>query len=125
MLARPRPFGAAVWEDMGAMVVVDHANVATDVPRLAGVAEWMVVDGTDPVAGLETGCGGARHRHRGARSQDRRDMLGLEYALPGCLVGRAGGLAARQFLGGHQPGLHKQFFQPRKPVFVIAVPQII
>ena len=48
MLALLRPFGAAVWEDMGAMVGVDHADVATHVTGLAGMAWWMAVDGADP-----------------------------------------------------------------------------
>src|SRR4030095_7226389 len=125
MLALLRPFDVAVWEDMGATVVVDHANAATDVPRLTSMAEWMAVDSANPVTGLETGCAVDRHRHRGALGQERRDMLGLKYALPGCVICWTDGLSGRQFLCGHEPRFDQQFFQPGKPVFVIGLPQII
>src|SRR5262249_31901171 len=112
MLALLRPLGAVVWEDMGAVIFVDHADVAADVTRLAGMASWMAVDSADPVAGLETGCGVDRHRRRGALGQERRNLLGLEYALPGCFIRWTAGLSGRQFLGGHKPRLDQQFFQP-------------
>src|SRR5262249_25407359 len=125
MLALLRPFGAAVWEDMRAMLFVDHTNVATDVPGLAGMTEWMAVDGADPVTRVETGCGVGRHCHRGALGQERGDMLGPEYALPGCFICWSDGLSAGQFLCGHEPRFDQELFQPRKPVFVIGLPQII
>src|SRR5262245_66483425 len=118
MLAFLRPLGAAVWEDMGAVIFVDHADAAADVTRLAGMAAWMAVDGADPVAGLETGCGVDRHRRGGALGQERRDMLGLEYALPGRFICRADGLSGRQFLRGPELCLDQQFFKSRKPVVV-------
>src|SRR5262245_10789609 len=85
----------------------------------------MSVDGAHHVTGLETGCGVDRHCHRGALGQPHRNMLGLEYPLPGCFVCRNHGLSGRQFLCGHESRFDEQFFQPRKPVFVIGMAEII
>src|SRR6266542_5244954 len=125
MPAFPRALGAAVWEDMSAAVFVNHANAATNVTRLAGMTQWMLVDSADHVTRPKTGCGIDLHCHRGALGQERRNMLGLEGALRGCVVCWTRGLSGRQFLCGHEARFEQQFFQPREPVFVIGMPQII
>src|SRR5262245_60301452 len=85
----------------------------------------MPIDGADHLTGLETRCSIDRHCHRGSPCQLRRDMLSLEYALPGCFICWTRNLSGRQFLCGDEACFDQQFFEPRKPVFVIGMPQII
>src|SRR5262249_16015398 len=85
----------------------------------------MPIDGADHLTGLETGCSIDRHCHRGSPGQLRRDMLSLEYALPSCIICWTHNLSARQFPWGAEARFDQQFVEPRKPVFVIGMPQII
>src|SRR5579884_780058 len=125
MPAHAHSLGAEVGEDVSAVVFLDDAGATTHITRLACVAGWVPVAGANPVAGAKTRRSIGRHRRRRTASLDSGDLLSLEDTFAKRLVGQLRRFAGRQFLRRHQARLHKQFFQPGQPVFIISMPQII
>src|SRR5215472_10960276 len=115
----PRPLSVTVREDVSAVVFVNHAKAAADITGLAGMTQWMSVDGAHHFSRLETGFGIDFHCHRGALGQELRNMLGLKGPLRGCVVWWTRGLSSHQFFCGYQARFDQQLFQAREPVFVI------
>src|SRR4029453_17219360 len=119
MLALSRPLGVAVRKHVSAVVFVNHASAATDVTGLAGMAQWMSVDGADHITRLETGCGIDLHCYGGTLGQHRRNMFGIKDALRGRVVCWTRGLSGCQFLCGQEARFDHRFFRLAEPVFLM------